>query len=83
MPRLGEEAEDELEALTAIYQDDLIVLRSKAGIPYAYKLKVKPHRALETDEIYCEIYIIAKMTTDFYSTKIRHSDRNSQHVIDV
>ena len=65
MPRLGEEAEDELEALTAIYQDDLIVLRSKAGIPYAYKLKVTPHRAYETDKIYCETFIIPKIPKEY------------------
>ena len=72
MPRLGEEAEDELEALTAIYQDDLIVLRSKAGIPYAYKLKVTPHRAYETDKIYCETFIIAKIPKEYPKNPSRY-----------
>ena len=60
MPRLGEEAQDEMEALQSIYQSDLNILSSKAGIPYGYKLEVKPHTALETGEIYCEAFVIAK-----------------------
>ena len=60
-----------MEALQSIYQSDLNILSSKAGIPYGYKLEVKPHTALETGEIYCEAFN-SKIPKEYPKNPIRY-----------
>ena len=72
MTHLLEEAEDELEALAAIYGDDFVVHRSKAGIPFEYKLHVVP--TTDTAEgVYCEVCMVIRIAKQYPKNPSRYS----------
>ena len=79
MPHLGEEASDELEALTSIYGDEFEVKRSKAGIPFAYSLHVTPGGG---GTVYSEVFMLIKIAKDYPEAPCRYTIDKSKGLSD-